>query len=133
MSGVELHGEEVAPRAPVLAVDDSALFLAVLREVVSATSHLQVAGEAHSGEQAVAVALRLRPAMVLMDVRMPGLGGIAAAERIKSDSPSTIVVLISTTHPDELPRTACAEALIWKNRLAPKLLDAIWLHAQPVC
>lgn len=45
----------------------------------------------------------MHPDLVLMDVRMPGIGGIGAAERIKACSPSTVVVLISTTLPDELP------------------------------
>ena len=133
MSGFERQDEVVFARARVLAVDDNAAFLALLREVVGATAHLELAGEARSGERAVAAAAELRPDIVLMDVWMPGLGGIGAAERIKSVHPSTVVVLISTTHPDELPRTACADAVIWKSRLAPRLLDAIWSQARPVC
>jgi CheY-like chemotaxis protein len=43
------------------------------------------------------------PDIVLMDVWMPGMGGIAAAREIKTFRPSTPLVLISTTHPDELP------------------------------
>jgi two-component system, NarL family, invasion response regulator UvrY len=124
--------DAVAVRARVLAVDDNEAFLALLHDVVGATAHLAIAGQACSGEHAIAAALQLRPDMVLMDVWMPGLGGIEAAERIKSDRPSTVVVLISTTHPDELPRTTCAEAVVWKSRLTPKRLDAIWLNARPV-
>ena len=133
MSQVERQEKPVVARARVLAVDDNAGFLALLREVVSATAYLEIAGEARSGERAVAATGQLRPDIVLMDVWMPGLGGIAAAERIKSLAPSTVVVLISTTHPDELPRTACADAVIWKSRLAPTLLDAIWSQARPAC
>ena len=59
-------------------------FLALLRDVVGATGHLEIAGEAQSGEEAVVAAHELRPDMVLMDVRMPGIGGIKAAERIKA-------------------------------------------------
>ena len=133
MSSVERQGTPVVARARVLAVDDNAAFLALLREVVSATAHLELAGEARSGERAVAATDQIRPDFVLMDVWMPGLGGIGAAERIKSVRPSTVVVLVSTTHPDELPPTASADAVIWKSRLAPKILDAIWLQAQPAC
>ena len=115
----------------MLSVDDHAAFLAVLRELVSATGHLETAGEARSGERAVRAAQELQADVVLMDVRMPGLGGIEAARRIKAASPSTVVVLISTEHPDELklgPHRGVADAVIWKSRLEPGLLDEIWLR-----
>jgi two-component system, NarL family, invasion response regulator UvrY len=118
-------------RARVLAVDDHVPFLAVLHDVVTATGHLEIVGEAQCGESAVAAAHELHPDMVLMDVRMPGIGGIEAAERIKARSPSTVVVLISTTHPDELPLHGAdtfVDAVIWKSRLRPRLLDEIWLQ-----
>ena len=122
-------------RAHVLAVDDHAPFLALLRDVIGSTGRLELVGEAQSGEGAVAAARELHPDMVLMDVHMPGLGGLAAAERIKADAPSTLVVLISTTHPDELlPRRgrASADAVVWKSRLGPRLLDEIWqAHTDP--
>jgi DNA-binding NarL/FixJ family response regulator len=120
-------------RARVLAVDDHAPFLAVLRDVVTATGHLEIVGEAQCGEGAVAAANDLHPDLVLMDVRMPGIDGIEAAHRIKADSPSTVVVLISTTHPDELPlrgADAFVDAVIWKSRLRPRLLDEIWLQSR---
>lgn len=120
-------------RAGVVAVDDSVPFLALLRVVVSATSELEVVGQAESGEQGVEVARQLQPDMVLMDVRMPGLGGINAAKRIKAGRPSTLVVLISTTHPSELRLKLddiSADAVIWKSELEPKLLDEIWLRHQ---
>ena len=121
--------------ARVLAVDDHVPFLALLRDVIASTGHLEMVGEAQSGEDAVAAARKLRPDMVLMDVHMPGLGGLAAAERIKADSPSTLVVLISTTHPDDLPPRGSrvgADAIVWKSRLGPRLLDEIWQkHTDP--
>lgn len=121
--------------ARVLAVDDHAPFLALLRDVIGSANQLELIGEAQSGEGAVAAARELHPDMVLMDVHMPGLGGLAAAERIKADRPSTLVVLISTTHPDELvPQGARvgADAIVWKSRLGPRLLDEIWQgHRDP--
>lgn len=118
-------------RARVLAVDDHAPFLALLRDVLRATDELEVVGEADSGERAVEAARELAPDVVLMDVRMPGLGGIAAAKRIKAARPSTFVVLISTAHPDELALEGddtVADVVIWKSELAPQLLDQIWLR-----
>ena len=101
----------------------------MLRQVVSATSSLVVVGEAGSGEQAVEMARELQPDLVLIDVRMPGLGGIAAAQRIKELRSETVVVLISTARPEDLPpeAEAClADEIVWKSDLRPKLLDDIW-------
>jgi len=130
MSSVE-RSSDIAARARVLTVDDSGPFLGVLRDVVEATGHLQVAGEARSGEGAIAAARELQPDVVLMDVWMPGLGGIRAAQQIKATHASTLIVLISTTHPDELPlgpSDRFADAVVWKSLLGPRLLDEIWLR-----
>ena len=118
-------------RARVLAVDDQTSFLAVLRDLVSATRELEAVAEADSGERAIEAARETEPDMILMDVWMPGIGGIAAAREIKASRPSTLVVLISTTHPDELPLQpddTPADAVVWKSQLEPRLLDDIWLR-----
>ena len=118
-------------RGRVLAVDDQAPFLAVLRDLVGAAAELEAVGEAQSGELAVQAVRELEPDMVLMDVRMPGMGGIAAARQIKEYRPSTLMVLISTARPDELPPEAddvFADAVIWKSELEPRLLDEMWLR-----
>ena len=115
----------------MLAVDDQTSFLAVLRDLVSATRELEAVAEADSGERAIEAARDTEPDMILMDVWMPGIGGIAAARQIKASRPSTLVVLISTTHPDELPLEpddTPADAIIWKSQLEPRLLDDIWLR-----
>ena len=128
------HGHSPAAhgrRAGVLAVDDQASFLDLLRDVLHASEELDLLGEAATGEHAIELADELRPEMVLMDVRLPGMGGIRAAKRIKASHPSTLVILISTTHPDELPPDAGeggVDAYIWKSELDPKLLDDLWLH-----
>src|SRR5262245_51867177 len=129
MTGVkEASAVERGP-VGVLAVDDHRPFLGVLREVIGATPRFQIIAEAESGEQAVEIARKLRPDMVLMDVHLPSLSGIEAAKAIKANRPETIVVLISTTHPDELPSEASSlGAVVWKGELEPRLLDAIWLR-----
>jgi chemotaxis response regulator CheB len=99
------------PRARLLAVDDHAPFLALLREVVRATMHLELVGEAQSGERAIPAAQELRPDMILMDIDMPGIGGIKAAEQIQGDIPSTLMVLISATHPTTF-RPGCTAAAL---------------------
>ena len=113
--------------------DDDRRFLALLRDVVRATSHLAAVGLAESGERAVELAHELRPDMVIVDVWMPGLGGIEAARLIKTSFPSTLVVLISTARPDELPpeaETVGADAIVWKSELGPGLLDEILLRSR---
>ncbi len=98
---------------------------------VGATAELEEVGVARSGEEAIEAAGELEPDMVLMDVRMPGLGGIAAAREIKASRPSTLLVLISTARPEELPLEAedvYADTVICKTELNPPLLDDIWLR-----
>ena len=122
-------------RAGVLAVDDHPSFRALLNDLVERTSHLQIVGEADSGEGAVALAAQIRPEIVLMDVRMPGLGGIEAGRRIKAVLPDTLLILISTTRPDELGpdvNEVHADAVVWKSELHPVWLDELWRrHRSP--
>jgi DNA-binding NarL/FixJ family response regulator len=117
----------------VLAVDDQASFLELLSDVLQATDHLEAVGEARSGEQAVELTQAMRPDIVLLDLRMPGMDGAEAARQIKTKVPATLVVLLTTTHPSDLPPEATknADALIWKSELEPKLLDEIWLWHRP--
>jgi CheY-like chemotaxis protein len=87
-----------------------------------------------SGEDAVARSEELDADLVLMDVSMPGLGGVGAARRIKERCCSTVVVLISTTHPDDLPRDAAdcyADEIVWKADLRPAPLAEIWERHRP--
>ncbi len=86
----------------VLIADDEALVRAGFRMILDAEPDLEVAGEASDGEQAVAAARRLRPDVVLMDVRMPRLDGIEATRRLLDASGrSTKVVMLTTFDMDE--------------------------------
>jgi DNA-binding NarL/FixJ family response regulator len=118
-----------APAACVLAVDDQAHALDALRDLVGATSALELVGEAESGEAAVALVTELKPDLVLMDVRMPGIGGINASVAIKEMRPETVVVLASTIHPGDLgleSDESRADEIVWKGDLRPRVLDEIW-------
>jgi DNA-binding NarL/FixJ family response regulator len=115
--------------ARVLAVDDQPHFRTALKNVVEATTELWLAETADSGEAAIALVRELQPEVVLMDVRMPGVGGVAATNEIKALRPQTLVLLVSTTHPDDLSTEAkeCpADEVLWKGDLCPKLLDELW-------
>lgn len=85
----------------VLLVDDQALVRGGLRLIVEAEPDLQVVGEAADGAEAVALAARLHPEVVLMDVRMPVLDGITATQRLLHRVPQAKVIMLTTFDLDE--------------------------------
>ncbi len=92
----------VSPRnrdVTVLAVDDGASCRAALRELIASARGFALVGEACSGEEATRAVKLLLPQLVLMDVRMPGMGGIAAAGQILDRHPSVTVILMSVEDP----------------------------------
>jgi DNA-binding NarL/FixJ family response regulator len=80
----------------VLIADDQALVRVGLRKILEAEPETSVVGEAGDGEDAVAEARRLRPDVVLMDIRMPVLDGIEATRRIVRAQPGTRVLILTT-------------------------------------
>lgn len=85
----------------VLIVDDQELIRVGFRLVIEAEPDLEVVGEAADGESGIREAARLSPDVVLMDVRMPRLDGIAATEQIIRDHPATRVLVLTTFDLDE--------------------------------
>ncbi len=85
----------------VLVVDDQALVRAGFRMILEAEPELEVAGEAADGVEAIAAVQRLRPDVVLMDVRMPNLDGITATRRILEGGSATRVLMLTTFDLDE--------------------------------
>ena len=77
----------------VLVADDARTFRALLRALLEQAPDVEVVGEAADGNEAVAQVLALRPDVVTMDVRMPGLDGIAAIEAIMARAPTPVVVV----------------------------------------
>jgi DNA-binding NarL/FixJ family response regulator len=80
----------------VLIADDQALVRVGLRKILDAEAETEVVGEASDGEEAVSEARRLRPDIVLMDIRMPVLDGIEATRRIVKAEPRTRVLVLTT-------------------------------------
>jgi DNA-binding NarL/FixJ family response regulator len=81
----------------VLLADDQSLVLAGLRTILDAEPDIEVVGQARDGYEAVRLARELRPNVVLMDVRMPGMDVVSAAERILADPGNTARVVMLTT------------------------------------
>jgi DNA-binding NarL/FixJ family response regulator len=85
----------------LLLVDDQALIRVGFRMVLEAEADMVVVGEAADGHDAIAQASELRPDLVLMDIRMPGLDGIAATEAIVRQHPQTRVLVLTTFDLDD--------------------------------
>jgi DNA-binding NarL/FixJ family response regulator len=113
----------------VLIADDQAMIRTGFRMVLGAESDIEVVGEAVDGEHAVGAAKRLRPDVVLMDIRMPKLDGIEATRRLLADAGVTPRVLILTTFDlDEYvyeSLRAGASGFLLKNAPAEQLVEAI--------
>lgn len=81
----------------VLIVDDHPVVRSGIRGMLEGQPDFEVVGEAVNGEEAVDLTGRLNPAVVLMDLRMPGTGGVAATARIRKDYPETRVLVLTTS------------------------------------
>jgi DNA-binding NarL/FixJ family response regulator len=92
------HGNE---RVGVLVADDHAAFRGGLRALLSTIGGVEVVGEASTGADAVRQALAVQPDIVLMDIQMPGLDGIAATQQILAASPHIAVLMLTMFEDDE--------------------------------
>lgn len=90
----------------VLLVDDHALVRQGLRAVLATTDDCEVVGEAGTGEEAVDLAPALRPDVVVMDLSMPGAGGVEATRRLRSEHPDVRVLVLTTFSDDDRVRAA---------------------------
>jgi len=112
----------------VLLVDDQALLRMGFRLVLEAERDMAVVGEAGDGRVAVEQVAALNPDVVLMDVRMPGMNGIEATERIVAEHPGTKVLILTTFDLDEYAFAglhAGASGFLLKDAKPAELVSAI--------
>jgi DNA-binding NarL/FixJ family response regulator len=117
----------------VLLVDDDALVRAGLRMILSAAEDVEVVGEADDGATAVEAVRAHFPDVVLMDIRMPGLDGITATERLRALPDPPQVIVLTTFHADDYVLRALrsgASGFLLKDTAPAQIIQAIRLvHA----
>jgi DNA-binding NarL/FixJ family response regulator len=112
----------------VLLADDQALVRAGFRMILRTEPDLEVVGEAADGEEAVALARKLAPQVVLMDIRMPGLDGIEATRQVVVDDTSPRVLVLTTFDLDEYVYGALragASGFLLKDAPEEQLVSAV--------
>lgn len=113
----------------VLLVDDQILFVESLRCVLEDRTHdMDIVGVAHDGNEAVLAAMKLRPDIILMDVRMPGMDGVQATREIHRLYPDIKILMLTTFQDDEYVKVALqfgALGYLLKNIQPDELIRSI--------
>jgi DNA-binding NarL/FixJ family response regulator len=120
-------------RLRLLLVDDQAMFREGLRLILGQERDFEVTGEAGDGQQALSAVRARAPDIVLMDLRMPGLGGVEATRRIKAEAPGVKVIVLTTFEEDEevfAALRAGASGFLLKGSSSERLCEAIRLAAR---
>jgi DNA-binding NarL/FixJ family response regulator len=118
--------ERCGETVEVLIVDDQPEFRAVLRDLVNLTPGMTVVGEACTGEAALEAAADLAPRLVIMDIRMPGMGGVEATRRLVERRAGIVVFLVSVDRQGEDLRPCGAAAFLSKQTLSSRALRQAW-------
>src|SRR3954465_7341569 len=115
-------------RITVLLADDHGLVRRGFRRMLEDDESIVVVGEAANGEEAIAMTKALKPAVVVMDVAMPGINGLAATKKIVADQPHVAVLMLSMHSEETLVRQALdngARGYVLKNALDLDLAAAV--------
>jgi DNA-binding NarL/FixJ family response regulator len=115
-------------RYSVLIADDHRMFAEALEAILGTDDRLEVAGHASDGAEAVRLALRQRPDVILMDIAMPVMDGLQATKQIRQQWPTACVLMLtgSNSRSDvDRAREAGAAGYVTKERIAAELIEAI--------
>src|SRR3712207_997713 len=116
------------PPSRILVADDHPLFRSAIGHTLEAHPDLEVVGEAADGQEVVELCRRLRPELVLMDLRMPVMDGVAATKAIKGELPEILVlVLTALDEPQKLHDSleAGASGYVLKDAPIARITDAV--------
>ncbi len=117
-----------SPATSILLVDDQPMLRMGYRMILDAQPDLSVIGEAENGAEAIELTTRLRPDVVLMDIRMPGVDGVQATERIIASGSRSRIIILTTFDLDEYAYGALragASGFLLKDAPPPDMLSAI--------
>ena len=112
----------------ILLVDDHEMLRAGLRAMIEEHADLLVIAEAGSAEEAIERARRLRPDVVVMDLRLPGMNGIEATRSIVKHDPAARVLVLTMDAPEDVLLDvfeAGASGYLRKTGMAPRIIDAL--------
>src|ERR671926_1853524 len=118
----------VSSRIRVLIADDHRLFAETLEALLATDDRVEVVGSARDGKEAVRLARKLGPDVILMDISMPVMDGFEATRRIRSQKEDACVLMLtgSNSRTDvDLARKAGAAGYVTKDRIAAELIEAI--------
>lgn len=93
--------ERSGQRTRVMVADDHPVFRRGMRAILGAEPDIELLGEATDGEEAIALALKLRPDVILMDLNMPNVTGLEATRRILEENPETAVLMLTMFEDDK--------------------------------
>ncbi|SMH34835.1 response regulator [Azospirillum agricola] len=117
-----------SPPIRIVIAEDQQLIRRAFANLLSLEADIEIVGQAPDGAEAVELCRRFRPDVVLMDIQMPRLGGIAATKQILSEFPATQVVVLTTFDTDDLvfgAISAGAAAYLLKDASEAEILDTI--------
>jgi len=117
----------------ILLVDDQPLFREGLRTLLSVHSDFEIVGEARNGQEAINLVRSHHPSVVLMDLQMPVLDGVAATRRLREEHPDCCVIVLTTFDDDEMVfdgLRAGAIGYLLKDASSEKLAEAIRVAAR---
>jgi two-component system, NarL family, response regulator LiaR len=125
---VEAAVRPMTEKIRVLIADDHRMFAEALEAILGTDERLEAAGLAADGAEAVRLALKLRPDVVLMDIAMPVMDGLQATRQIRRQWPTACILMLtgSNSRSDvDRAREAGAAGYVTKERIAAELIDAI--------